>query len=247
MRRVGRTRSRRQKLNRGRNHEPGPNGLATLPLTPGRTMLKTAVRSASAHHKPMNGHGNNAARQAAKWESHPRQRLARQFNKMIATLVFVFSFFAVAQQTPRTIQGTVRESSGVPVDNASVRLEQSGASPLATKTKSDGTFVFNAPASGSYVLIAEKEGRQSPPITVSAAFPKVGPVDLTLSAAASQAASPSSTSAPPMEFADKPNFTIAAVTDWTAAGGHGSDASLRTSEALNREALKLKPNANATA
>ena len=44
-----------------------------------------------------------------------------------------------------------------------------------------------------------------------------------------------------MEFADAPNFSIAAVTDWTAAGGHGSDASLRTSEALNREALTLKP------
>ena len=44
-----------------------------------------------------------------------------------------------------------------------------------------------------------------------------------------------------MDFADKPNFTVAAVTDWTAAGGHGSDAVLRTSEALNREALTLKP------
>lgn len=43
-----------------------------------------------------------------------------------------------------------------------------------------------------------------------------------------------------MEFADQPNFTIAAVTDWTAAGGHGSDAVLRTSEALNREALNLR-------
>jgi tetratricopeptide (TPR) repeat protein len=44
-----------------------------------------------------------------------------------------------------------------------------------------------------------------------------------------------------MEFADNPNFTVAAVTDWTAAGGHGSDAVLRTSEALNRETTTLKP------
>jgi tetratricopeptide (TPR) repeat protein len=50
-----------------------------------------------------------------------------------------------------------------------------------------------------------------------------------------------SSSPPLMEFADKPNFTIAAVTDWTAAGGHGSDAVLRTSEALNRETIALKP------
>jgi len=44
-----------------------------------------------------------------------------------------------------------------------------------------------------------------------------------------------------IEFADNPDFTIAGVTDWTAAGGHGSDVSLRTSEALNRETLRLKP------
>lgn len=43
-----------------------------------------------------------------------------------------------------------------------------------------------------------------------------------------------------MEFADKPDFTIAGVTDWTAVGGHGSDSILRTSEDLARETLALK-------
>jgi tetratricopeptide (TPR) repeat protein len=43
-----------------------------------------------------------------------------------------------------------------------------------------------------------------------------------------------------MEFADKPDFTIAGVTDWTAVGGHGSDSTLRTSEDLARETLALK-------
>jgi tetratricopeptide (TPR) repeat protein len=46
-----------------------------------------------------------------------------------------------------------------------------------------------------------------------------------------------------MTFADKPNFTVAGVTDWTAVGGHGSDSSLRTSEALASETLMLKPEA----
>ena len=41
-----------------------------------------------------------------------------------------------------------------------------------------------------------------------------------------------------MEFADKPDFTIAGVTDWTAVGGHGSDSTLRTSEDLARETSK---------
>ena len=44
-----------------------------------------------------------------------------------------------------------------------------------------------------------------------------------------------------MAFADKPNFTVAGITDWTAVGGHGSDSSLRTSEALARETASLKP------
>src|SRR3984885_11303042 len=49
---------------------------------------------------------------------------------------------------------------------------------------------------------------------------------------------PDSTQA--MEFADQPNFAIAGVTDWTAVGGHGSDSTLRTSEALASETLTLK-------
>jgi tetratricopeptide (TPR) repeat protein len=44
-----------------------------------------------------------------------------------------------------------------------------------------------------------------------------------------------------MQFSDKPNFAIAGVVDWTAVGGHGSDAALRTSEDLARETLTLKP------
>lgn len=46
-----------------------------------------------------------------------------------------------------------------------------------------------------------------------------------------------------VEFSDKPNFSVAGVTDWTAVGGHGSDSTLRTSEELNREALALKAKA----
>jgi tetratricopeptide (TPR) repeat protein len=43
-----------------------------------------------------------------------------------------------------------------------------------------------------------------------------------------------------MEFDDKPNFTVAGISDRANAGGHGSDVSLRTSEALARDTLALK-------
>ncbi len=49
-----------------------------------------------------------------------------------------------------------------------------------------------------------------------------------------------------MEFSDKPAYSVAGMTDWTAVGGHGSDSTLRTSEELNREALALKARAGAS-
>ncbi len=58
--------------------------------------------------------------------------------------------------------------------------------------------------------------------------------------AAQQAAKPAGGVAAPMEFADDPNFAVAGVTDWTAVGGHGSDAVLRTSEDLTRETVRLR-------
>jgi tetratricopeptide (TPR) repeat protein len=44
-----------------------------------------------------------------------------------------------------------------------------------------------------------------------------------------------------MEFSDQPHFSVAGVTDWTAVGGHGSDAILRTSESLASATAALKP------
>ena len=44
-------------------------------------------------------------------------------------------------------------------------------------------------------------------------------------------------SASSLEFSDKPNFAVAGIVDYTAVGGHGSDAMLRTSEDLARQAI----------
>jgi tetratricopeptide (TPR) repeat protein len=145
-----------------------------------------------------------------------------------------------------TIKGTVHDASGGPVENAVVRMEQKGApGGMETKTNAAGVFVFSALKTGTYVFRAEKSGAHSRASAVIAAVQgdqKL--VDLILEDAEkvhseSKASSPSSSQA--MEFADNPNFAIAGVTDWTAAGGHGSDSTLRTSEALTRETLTLKP------
>ena len=191
----------------------------------------------------------------ARWPM--RMRNGRFFARIFffATVLLLSSFLPSAahpqssQLSSGTIQGTVRNGSGIPVSDASVFLTLDGAASLETRSTSDGSFRFTGLTAGTYVVSAEKAGRRSRKITLASAEQQARRVDLTLEEEASgvQNKKTSPTMAPAMEFADNPNFTIAAVTDWTAAGGHGSDAVLRTSEAINRETITLKPEGSANA
>jgi tetratricopeptide (TPR) repeat protein len=172
----------------------------------------------------------------------PGRMNALDFGRVVPAILLLLLAIPAApaqpppQQGPAMIEGTVRDRAGSPVSDASVRLERDGTSPLHTMTKPDGGFIFAGLAGGIYVVSAEKAGERSAATTVNTEDSEgKALLALTLDAPGS------SKQAPPMEFADSPNFAVAAVTDWTAAGGHGSDAVLRTSEALNREALTLKP------
>jgi tetratricopeptide (TPR) repeat protein len=146
-----------------------------------------------------------------------------------------------------TIRGRVLDAAGMPVPGASVHLEQKDASCSAeSHADANGVFVFSELSGGTFTLVAEKSGIRSHASSVIASTLGAQPqVDLVLEASSttpSNSNASSNASIQSMEFADKPNFTVAGVTDWTAAGGHGSDASLRTSEALTRETLTLRPN-----
>jgi tetratricopeptide (TPR) repeat protein len=144
-----------------------------------------------------------------------------------------------------TIHGRVLDSRGSPVPGASVRLEDTGRlKTLELDSDLKGGFAFSGLGAGTFSLAAEKGNLHSDSsvVLVRESGEQLR-IDLVLAnpgALAIRADSSSNAVIPPMEFADSPNFTVAGVTDWTAAGGHGSDASLRTSEALNREALTLK-------
>jgi tetratricopeptide (TPR) repeat protein len=139
-----------------------------------------------------------------------------------------------------------------PVAGAVVRLEpQNTSGTMETRTDAHGNFTLSGLRAGNYQLTAEKAGLQirSVHITVSPSG-CLGKIDLILNDAQSLPQThgrQSSASALPMQFADKPNFTVAGITDWTAVGGHGSDSILRTSEALTRETLALKPEEQNTA
>jgi tetratricopeptide (TPR) repeat protein len=146
-----------------------------------------------------------------------------------------------------TVSGTVRDSAGNPVADASVFFEEkTTAASVETKTKADGAFSFLALRPGTYTVRAEKAGlRSRASASLQLSLGEKKQVDLVLEPSQQSQSPPpnikKSGSSAAMEFDDKPSFTVAGVTDWTNVGGHGSDTKLRTSESLAKETATLKP------
>jgi len=159
----------------------------------------------------------------------------------VAALLLAGPHAGVGQRSPGyTIRGTVADSSHAPAAGAKVHLERDDQGLKREATSgSDGAFVLEGLTAGTYTVAAEKGDESSRGVHVGIADRDAASIQLILDQKRSVGVTNPSSQA--MEFADNPNFTIAGVTDWTAAGGHGSDVSLRTSEALNRETLKLRP------
>jgi tetratricopeptide (TPR) repeat protein len=142
-----------------------------------------------------------------------------------------------------TICGTVHDAADNLVSGALVRIWQDGSSQIQQiVTDRSGSFSIPEPTGVRYTVIAQGAGKHSAPAAVSS---KTNPqrVNLVLDQPGglpqSSAVTPS-VSGDAMDLLDKPDFTVAGVTDWTAVGGHGSDSVLRTSEDLTRETLVLK-------
>lgn len=157
---------------------------------------------------------------------------------LIAFVVFVSAVLCIAdssQAAKMTIEGSVRTAAGDPVDEALVILRQAAETKVAEiRTDAHGSFTFTVSQPGTFTLSAEKSGfRKGEPQSISAQKSR-NHIDLVLTPIQSDSAK--------MEFDDKPTFAIAGVTDWSGAGGHGSETGLRTSEALTRQTLALNSN-----
>lgn len=172
------------------------------------------------------------------------------FRLCILLLLFgLFPFLTPAQQISNqqqqhlTITGTVRNPAGQPIRGAEIQITpQSSTKMRRTTSDAEGRFSFSGLESGTYRISAAKDKAVSNSIVVSASA-----TDDRLQADLVIETNPNPPSpAGQMEFYDQPSFTIAGVTDWTAAGGHGSDAILRTSESLTRDTLALKSGAAQT-
>lgn len=172
-------------------------------------------------------------------EAERRVNLFRNCAAVAATLGCLLACVVAFAQSPApapkltSITGVVVDAAGNPVDDADVRLESDDSFSVAeTKSGVDGRFELALLHAGKYKLSAKKSGQHTRaiPVTLPLAPDAVLP-KLVLEAGDTE-----------IEFSDKPNFTVAGVTDFTAVGGHGSDTILRTSEDLTRETYRLGAN-----
>jgi tetratricopeptide (TPR) repeat protein len=169
-----------------------------------------------------------------------------EFALLVTLAAMILPAPVLCGQQPKgaMLRGVVYDSAGRAVGDAHVILLQV-ASKVSRETATDGAgrFTFAGVATGAFTLTASTKSLRSAAVAITVATPGEQPqINLVLGGSGAQpSASGEQDASLAMQFADNPDFAIAAVTDWTAAGGHGSDSSLRTSEALTQEAVKLKP------
>ena len=142
-------------------------------------------------------------------------------------------------QATAALSGVVVGASGKPVPGAQVFAESpTAAKTLETQTDASGRFAINVIEPGKYTVRASIQGSAAGRSAVDISKNSRQDIRIVLNPADGPATS--ATASDGMSFVDTPSFVVAGVTDWTAVGGHGSDATLRTSEELNREALALR-------
>jgi tetratricopeptide (TPR) repeat protein len=138
-----------------------------------------------------------------------------------------------------TVEGTVCGPQHRPLSAATVTLEnEAKAPPIVAQTDSEGHYRFSGLSEGTYTLHAKLSGyRDTTNESVIAVSGHVTSVVLLLETA--EASAPAKRAPSSVEYSDDPQFTVAGVTDPTSLGGHGSDAVLRTKEALAKDTAAL--------
>ncbi|SDE89486.1 tetratricopeptide repeat protein [Terriglobus roseus] len=146
-------------------------------------------------------------------------------------------------QDKAVLSGRVVDSTGKPAPGARVYAEpRDGVKVVQTEAGTSGEFLIRSLEPGSYTIHATSHGLESKQSTLAIVKDSRQNITIVLNSAggADTTGAGSAASSDSISLFDKPSFAVAGVTDWTAVGGHGSDATLRTSEELNREALALQ-------
>ena len=151
-------------------------------------------------------------------------------------------FFAApvfAQNATGSVGGLVRDTQKQPVAGAKVWLDdQVEGRTKSVSTDAGGHFRFEGIAAGTYMVRVQKSGYRDVahgPITLKAAEA----VTLNLQLAEESSGAAGKNAASVMEYFDEPKFTVAGVSDPSDVGGHGSNVTLPTKEALAKATASL--------
>ena len=154
-------------------------------------------------------------------------------------LWFLSTSLLCAQSGGGIVDGVVSDMEKRPLAGVKVSLDdQVEGRTAATLTDAAGHFRFSGVATSTFVVRAKKLGyvdRAEGPFAAGRGETKT----LNLEMAAEKAAAPDKSAAQAMEYSDEPQFTVAGVTDPSNVGGHGSNVTLPTKEALARETASL--------
>ncbi len=165
-----------------------------------------------------------------------------RFLAVLLTLLVSFVLeLTPAQETPQSpvaeVDGIIRDSAGKPIMGVSVLLSKEDASPTETTTDAAGAFSFSAVAAGTYRVTAKKSGfRDAIEDSINLSPAEKKHCEFLLRASGGSASS----LAAGIELDDRPNFTVAGITDSTGSGGHGSETRMRTGETLAKDTLNLE-------
>jgi tetratricopeptide (TPR) repeat protein len=170
-------------------------------------------------------------------------------NLVLPLLGALASTLVAAQNPIAQIDGLVRDSTGKPIAGVSVFLQRQGDSNLVRSgTDGAGVFRFAALGVGNYTVKLQKSGYQD----AIEDFVRLSPSEkrhcefvLQISKVTQSSADPSLRTT--IELDDRPNFTVAGITDSTGSGGHAAETRLRTGESLAQETVNLKADALKTA
>jgi tetratricopeptide (TPR) repeat protein len=177
-------------------------------------------------------------------ELHPK--FALFVRRALSLLLALGTPLLYAQQSGGVVEGVVRDAAKRPLAGVNVSLDdQVEGRTQTTQTDTAGHFRFDGSAASTYVLGAKKLGyvdRTEGPFAIRAGEKKS--VELNLQE--EKAAAPSKNAAQALEYSDEPQFTVAGVTDPSNVGGHGSNVTLPTKEALARETASLAGSAAPT-
>jgi Flp pilus assembly protein TadD len=170
-------------------------------------------------------------------------RLVLLILTLTSAVMSAFTMLAQESSSPQLaqVEGIVRDGAGKPLSGVSVIFQKAGGkSASRTESKVDGTFTASALPAGSYTVTLEKSGITDVVVDSLILAPaEKKHFEFAFTRLQSVASSGSTSSLTKIDLDDRPNFTVAGVTDSTGSGGHGSQTKMQTDETLARDTADL--------